>query len=105
VRWGLTATVDAPYAIAMLGRSVLSSIELRISGGLRQPRRSDRGIPNRGIGELHVGGWFSILIAMRGMAARRIEFTTGGQMRISGPVAASTVSALMKALAKGKRSR
>jgi hypothetical protein len=39
------------------------------------------------------------------MAARRIEFTTGGQMRISGPVAASTVSALMKALAKGKRSR
>ena len=34
-----------------------------------------------------------------------IEFATGGRMRISGPVAASTVSALMKALAKGKRRR
>jgi transposase len=31
-----------------------------------------------------------------------IEFATGGRMRISGTVAASTVSALMKALAKGK---
>ena len=34
-----------------------------------------------------------------------IEFATGGRMRISGTVAASTVSALMKALAKGKRRR
>jgi len=34
-----------------------------------------------------------------------IEFATGGRMRISGSVAASTVSALMKALAKGKRRR
>jgi transposase len=31
-----------------------------------------------------------------------IEFATGGRMRISGRVAVSTVSALMKALAKGK---
>ena len=34
-----------------------------------------------------------------------IEFATGGRMRISGSVAASTVSALMKALAKGRRRR
>jgi transposase len=34
-----------------------------------------------------------------------IEFATGGRMRISGPVDARTVSALMKALAKGKRRR
>jgi len=34
-----------------------------------------------------------------------IEFATGGRMRISGSVAASTVSALMKALARGKRRR
>jgi transposase len=34
-----------------------------------------------------------------------IEFAGGGRMRISGPVDASTVSALMKALAKGKRRR
>ena len=34
-----------------------------------------------------------------------IEFASGGRMRISGPVDASTVSALMKALAKGKRRR
>lgn len=34
-----------------------------------------------------------------------IEFATGGRMRISGPVAAATVTALMKALAKGKRRR
>jgi len=34
-----------------------------------------------------------------------IEFDTGGRMRISGSVAASTVSALMKALAKGERRR
>ena len=34
-----------------------------------------------------------------------IEFATGGRMRICGSVAASTVSALMKALAKGKRRR
>ena len=34
-----------------------------------------------------------------------IEFATGGRMRISGSVAASTVSALMKALTKGKRRR
>ena len=34
-----------------------------------------------------------------------IEFAGGGRMRISGSVAASTVSALMKALAKGKRRR
>jgi transposase len=34
-----------------------------------------------------------------------VEFATGGRMRISGSVAASTVSALMKALAKGKRRR
>jgi transposase len=32
-----------------------------------------------------------------------IEFATGGRMRITGAVAASTVSALMRALAKGKR--
>jgi transposase len=32
-----------------------------------------------------------------------IEFATGGRMRITGPVDARTVSALMKALAKGKR--
>ena len=32
-----------------------------------------------------------------------IEFASGGWMRISGSVDASTVSALMKALAKGKR--
>jgi transposase len=34
-----------------------------------------------------------------------IEFASGGRMRISGPVDASTVSALMKALAQGKRRR
>jgi transposase len=34
-----------------------------------------------------------------------IEFASGGRMRISGSVEASTVSALMKALAKGKRRR
>ena len=34
-----------------------------------------------------------------------IEFAAGGRMRICGPVDASTVSALMKALAKGKRQR
>jgi transposase len=34
-----------------------------------------------------------------------IEFATGGRMRISGPVDASTVSALIKALAKRKRRR
>ena len=34
-----------------------------------------------------------------------IEFATGGRMRISGSVDASTVSALMKALANGKRRR
>jgi transposase len=34
-----------------------------------------------------------------------IEFAGGGWMRISGSVDASTVSALMKALAKGKRRR
>src|SRR6185312_2780287 len=32
-----------------------------------------------------------------------IEFATGGRMRITGPVDAPTVSALMKALAKMKR--
>jgi transposase len=34
-----------------------------------------------------------------------IEFATGGRMRIAGPVDASTVSALLKALTKGKRRR
>src|SRR5438552_771128 len=34
-----------------------------------------------------------------------IEFATGGRMRITGAVQASTVSALMKALSKGKRRR
>ena len=34
-----------------------------------------------------------------------IEFATGGRMRISGSVASSTVTALLKALAKGKRRR
>ena len=34
-----------------------------------------------------------------------IEFAAGGRMRICGAVAASTVSALMKVLAKGKRRR
>ena len=34
-----------------------------------------------------------------------IEFATGGRMRITGPVEASTVSALIKALAKSKRQR
>jgi len=34
-----------------------------------------------------------------------VEFATGGRMRISGTVAVSTVSALMKALAKSKRRR
>jgi transposase len=34
-----------------------------------------------------------------------IEFASGGRMRISGSVDASTVSALMKALAKRKRRR
>jgi transposase len=34
-----------------------------------------------------------------------IEFATGGRMRITGPVDALTVSALMKALAKSKRRR
>lgn len=34
-----------------------------------------------------------------------IEFAAGGWMRITGPVKASTVSALMKALAKSKRRR
>ena len=34
-----------------------------------------------------------------------IEFASGGRMRISGSVDASTVSALMMALAKGKRRR
>ena len=34
-----------------------------------------------------------------------IEFATGGRMRICGSVAASTVSAPMKALAKGNRRR
>lgn len=34
-----------------------------------------------------------------------IEFAGGGRMRITGAVEASTVSALMKALSKGKRRR
>ena len=34
-----------------------------------------------------------------------IEFASGGRMRITGPVEASTVAALMKALAKSKRRR
>jgi transposase len=34
-----------------------------------------------------------------------IEFATGGRMRITGPVDASTVSALMRALAKTRRRR
>src|ERR1700738_2961439 len=34
-----------------------------------------------------------------------IEFATGGRMRITGTVDAPTVTALMKALAKGKRRR
>jgi transposase len=34
-----------------------------------------------------------------------IEFPTGGRMRITGAVEAATVSALMRALAKGKRRR
>jgi len=34
-----------------------------------------------------------------------IEFAGGGRMRITGAVAAATVSALMKALSKGKRRR
>jgi transposase len=34
-----------------------------------------------------------------------IEFATGGGMRITGAVDAATVTALMKALAKGKRRR
>ena len=34
-----------------------------------------------------------------------IEFATGGRMRITGSVDASTVSALIKALAKTKRRR
>ncbi len=34
-----------------------------------------------------------------------IEFATGGRMRITGPVDARTVSALMTALAKSKRRR
>ena len=34
-----------------------------------------------------------------------IEFATGGRMRITGPVDASTVSALIKTLAKSKRRR
>ncbi len=34
-----------------------------------------------------------------------IQFAAGGRMRIAGPVDASTVSALMKALAKSKRRR
>jgi len=38
-------------------------------------------------------------------ASIEIEFATGGRMRITGPVDARTVSALMKALAQGKRRR
>jgi transposase len=34
-----------------------------------------------------------------------IEFATGGRMRITGPVDASTVATLMKALARSKRRR
>jgi len=34
-----------------------------------------------------------------------IEFAAGGRMRMTGPVDARTVSALMKALAQGKRRR
>jgi transposase len=34
-----------------------------------------------------------------------VEFATGGRMRITGAVDAPTVTALMKALAKGKRRR
>jgi transposase len=34
-----------------------------------------------------------------------IEFATGGRMRITGPVDAATVSAVIKALAKSKRRR
>ena len=34
-----------------------------------------------------------------------IEFAAGGRMRITGPVDARTVSALMRALAQGKRRR
>ena len=34
-----------------------------------------------------------------------IEFPTGGRMRITGAVEALTVSALMKALSRGKRRR
>src|SRR6266446_5468352 len=38
-------------------------------------------------------------------SAGAIEFATGGRMRITGPVDASTVSALIKTLAKSKRRR
>jgi transposase len=38
-------------------------------------------------------------------AGVEIEFAAGGRMRIAGPVDASTVSALLKALAKSKRRR
>ena len=40
-----------------------------------------------------------------GTGVIEIEFAGGGRMRICGSVAASTVSALMKALTKGKRRR
>ncbi len=39
------------------------------------------------------------------MGTVEIEFATGGRMRISGSVDAATVSALVRALAKGKRRR
>lgn len=40
-----------------------------------------------------------------GAGVIEIEFATGGRMRITGSVDSSTLSALMKALAKGKRRR
>jgi len=50
-------------------------------------------------------GVASPLSSSETMGVIEIEFAGGGRMRITGAVEASTVSALMKALSKGKRRR
>jgi hypothetical protein len=42
---------------------------------------------------------------VRGPDGKPIQVSPGGRMRITGPVPAPTVTALMKALAKGQRRR
>jgi hypothetical protein len=54
---------------------------------------------------LAVAGGVGGVGGKRDPAARRHRSASGGRMRISGSVDPTTVSALMKALAQGKRRR